>query len=590
MLQTHIESKNGLQSFIEASPEEELSPLGIASIQGQMKKMADFGRNGDIYVVHAAEGETVIPLEVLNANPKVRDLLFTQMTEMGLDPERYVVGNELYSLNPVTGAPEFFFSRIFKSVKKRVKKLRGTGVFTTLLPLLGQEIGVPGGPQFLRPGTAGSNLVWGMLGEWAEQGKDFDPKKAAKRLALNLAKGVALKGGLNILKGEDTFKGIDSSYFTGEGYPSTAEKFGFGDKAEAVGARDITNRIKENIGGTTDVAADQRVIETRPQYLGNAYTQQPPSSRGDVNLVGSEGGDRLDTYPYTQKPALGPPHSYRPVPESDSVNTAVTGDLAKKRRDMLLQASSPDTSSDRSRGTPEVTASQDPLLKRYVDKMTFHKIDPSSNLGRDVYKQMLEEEAAANKTGLFGFKGPLGLPSPTRTFAEKWASENKGLANFIDLAGYGTLGYLGAKEAGLFDDDYDEDEEQPDRSDLAGFVPRETGADLLAANPEKYRLPDEALDPYLFVDREPTTLTSLPTSVAKGGMVQKMATGGFPRRELLVEGPGTGTSDEIPAMLSDGEFVMTNRAVEGADPSGNGDRYAGAKNLYGMMRNFEMRA
>ena len=43
-------------------------------------------------------------------------------------------------------------------------------------------------------------------------------------------------------------------------------------------------------------------------------------------------------------------------------------------------------------------------------------------------------------------------------------------------------------------------------------------------------------------------------------------------------------------MLSDGEFVMTNRAVEGADPSGNGDRYAGAKNLYGMMRNFEMRA
>ena len=121
MLQTHIESKNGLQSFIEASPEEELSPLGIASIQGQMKKMADFGRNGDIYVVHAAEGETVIPLEVLNANPKVRDLLFTQMTEMGLDPERYVVGNELNSLNPVTGAPEFFFSRIFKSVKKGVK-------------------------------------------------------------------------------------------------------------------------------------------------------------------------------------------------------------------------------------------------------------------------------------------------------------------------------------------------------------------------------------------------------------------------------------------------------------------------------------
>ena len=71
MLQTHVESKNGLQSFAEASPEHELAPVGIASIQDQMKKMADFGRNGDIYVVHAAEGETVIPLEVLDANPEM---------------------------------------------------------------------------------------------------------------------------------------------------------------------------------------------------------------------------------------------------------------------------------------------------------------------------------------------------------------------------------------------------------------------------------------------------------------------------------------------------------------------------------------
>jgi hypothetical protein len=531
-----------------------------------MKKMADFGRNGDIYVVHAAEGETVIPLEVLNANPKVRDLLFTQMTEMGLDPERYVVGNELNSLNPVTGAPEFFFSRIFKSVKKRVKKLRGTGVFTTLLPLAGQFIGVPGGPQFLRPGTAGANMVYSMLGQYLEQGKDFDPKKAAKGIALNMAKGLAFKGGMNILKGEDTFKGIDSSYFTGEGYPRTAEKFGFGDKTEEVGARDITNRIKENIGVTTDVERPAPVIETRPSSPEGVFGYRHTPGRKSVAEL--EGIVPV-TAAYKHEPALGSEHPYRPVSERDSVNTAVTSDLAEAVRKRNLQAPS-----DGSRGTSEVTASQDPLLQRYINKMKMHNIDPSSSFGRDVYKQMLEEEAAANKTGLFGFKGPLGLPSLARTIDEDWASENKGLTNLIDLAGYGTAGYLATK--GLLEDDYDEEEEQPDRSDLAGFVDRKTGADLLAANPEKYRLPAEALDPTLFAN--------------KGGMVQKMATGGFPRRQLLVEGPGTGTSDEIPAMLSDGEFVMTNRAVEGADPSGNGDRYAGAKNLYGMMRNFEMRA
>jgi len=63
-----------------------------------------------------------------------------------------------------------------------------------------------------------------------------------------------------------------------------------------------------------------------------------------------------------------------------------------------------------------------------------------------------------------------------------------------------------------------------------------------------------------------------------------------------VEGPGTGTSDSIDAvimqngrpvqeaLLSDGEFVMTERAVRGA---GNGDREKGAARMYEMMRQFE---
>lgn len=71
------------------------------------------------------------------------------------------------------------------------------------------------------------------------------------------------------------------------------------------------------------------------------------------------------------------------------------------------------------------------------------------------------------------------------------------------------------------------------------------------------------------------------------------AKGGF------IEGPGTGRSDSIPARiyqgggpvrearLSDGEFVMTNKAVRGA---GNGDRAQGAAEMYRMMNQFERRA
>ena len=42
-------------------------------------------------------------------------------------------------------------------------------------------------------------------------------------------------------------------------------------------------------------------------------------------------------------------------------------------------------------------------------------------------------------------------------------------------------------------------------------------------------------------------------------------------------GPGTGTSDDIPAMLSDGEFVVTAKAVENL---GGGDRMVGAQKMY----------
>lgn len=63
-----------------------------------------------------------------------------------------------------------------------------------------------------------------------------------------------------------------------------------------------------------------------------------------------------------------------------------------------------------------------------------------------------------------------------------------------------------------------------------------------------------------------------------------------------IEGPGTGTSDSIPAeiyqdgkpvqkaALSDGEFVMTAKAVKGA---GNGSRDRGISRMYELMRRFE---
>jgi len=86
---------------------------------------------------------------------------------------------------------------------------------------------------------------------------------------------------------------------------------------------------------------------------------------------------------------------------------------------------------------------------------------------------------------------------------------------------------------------------------------------------------------------------------AEGGEVMDMRNGG----ESI--GPGTGTSDDIPAMLSDGEFVMTAKANLGAGsvglkkgkdgimqlvPQGEPDRQRGADNMMTLMRYFEARA
>ena len=72
-----------------------------------------------------------------------------------------------------------------------------------------------------------------------------------------------------------------------------------------------------------------------------------------------------------------------------------------------------------------------------------------------------------------------------------------------------------------------------------------------------------------------------PQGLAKGGQPQPTE---FPRKTGPINGPGTGTSDSIPAMLSDGEFVFTARAVRNA---GGGSRRKGAARMYKLMKKLE---
>lgn len=85
----------------------------------------------------------------------------------------------------------------------------------------------------------------------------------------------------------------------------------------------------------------------------------------------------------------------------------------------------------------------------------------------------------------------------------------------------------------------------------------------------------------------PSAAPPVPPTAMMGGGIASLMEGGYPRRTGQISGPGTEKSDSIPAMLSDGEFVMTAKAVRGA---GNGSRRDGAKKMYKLMHQLERNA
>ena len=95
---------------------------GVAAFEDVAKKMASYGRFGDDRIVHVESGEIVVPRALIEQSPELKESIFSHLREQGVeDPERYVVGSSANSLNPETGLPEFFLSKIAKGVKRAFK-------------------------------------------------------------------------------------------------------------------------------------------------------------------------------------------------------------------------------------------------------------------------------------------------------------------------------------------------------------------------------------------------------------------------------------------------------------------------------------
>jgi len=147
---------------------------------------------------------------------------------------------------------------------------------------------------------------------------------------------------------------------------------------------------------------------------------------------------------------------------------------------------------------------------------------------------------------------------------------------------YGPLAAVGAGAAYLGGAFKVPEQDMPDNIDQF----KTTGADLLAKDPQKYGLSFgganttyAGYNPYdrIYGTYNPYATNQAPKQYKAGGEA-------YPRKIGPINGPGTGTSDSIPAMLSDGEFVFTAKAVRAM---GQGSRRKGAKRMYALMKQLE---
>ena len=126
---------------------------------------------------------------------------------------------------------------------------------------------------------------------------------------------------------------------------------------------------------------------------------------------------------------------------------------------------------------------------------------------------------------------------------------------------------------------------QPMVETMISGVPEGEQEDVMSAWNQRYSYDPTPGQLYQFYTSEYTPPTTVPAPQIIAGLpgytnLGGVAGGGY------INGVGGPKSDSNLARLSDGEFVMTAKAVEGA---GNGDRMAGARRMYNIMNGLERR-
>jgi hypothetical protein len=528
----------GIASFLTATVgdwaenNEAIPQNGIAEVKNIADRLAKYGRHEDEYMVHAAEGETVIPKEVLESSPHLQQHIFAEMEAMGLDPQSYIVGSELNSINPITGQPEFFLKKLLKKVVKVVKK-----VLPAVLPIA---------LSFTPLGAVYGSALGSGIGTLMRGGKLKDALKSAVISGGIGGLTAGLKGGFGAKPGQTFGQGFSEA--AGDAFGNVGQRFGqtFGGAPE--GTRYFQNPL-------SDTPRYGEPTTTGPTTTGPTADglKAAPTTGGAPGAVRADAGydPYADLYSGSASPgavraeqqALTQPAGYDPYADLYSGSASPGAVRAEQQALTAAQRTAQET-------IPP------PGGERGFFQKTVDFLNPKAR--RDaVYDQAYDRY-------MEGLSATEANVTAAKAEAER-AMQNMGIISQYGPA-IGALG-LGAAGAGFFDPPETDDEEEEDgfpEYDPEGY--------------KKYMIDFPTAPNYTMAD---IRVPGRSVGFADGGLA---SLGQFPRRSGRIAGPGTERSDDVPAMLSDGEFVMTAKAVRGA---GNGSRNNGMNKMYQMMRTFE---
>ncbi len=573
----------------------ELSEKSKAPLFELSERIRMEGEGDDTEIAHVKPGEVIIDPRMIEDDPQFESYLESKFQQYGVPIEEATVGG-LPSLNAVTGQPQFgFMKKVGKFLKKVVTPIAKVAQF------------VPG------PWQAPAALI-----SKASTVRDVARGDANPLALLTVAGPTAVGGSLS-----ENIAGIkaagDGSFLKGLG----------------------------SLGGKTLSGIGKAVMNPIDTIRGIPSLMKSATMSGQPRAGANTPADAMLDYQNAlkQNPALA---NMAPLSAVDpSFLSAKEGIMAgiKKFDSLMSQAEldgDPALVNELSKGRG---ALQDQLaeINNQISMQSTPNVGIPMPAGAENYDQMISNMAKGmsgqSQTGTGQQRG-----SQPQSGARGTTGGIGGFGNLGDLAKIGVTGGLAGALAKLAYDETKKDKgvaltpltqmDATGRYNIEAEIARRTGQP--APNPVEFGLLPAGTFPTLsggqpmqaneggvaqkqYPNKGLEALSKVAPDVVKrmgyygGGMVTPMAyaEGGnvdmneFQRMNGRIDGEGTETSDDIPAMLSDGEFVMTGQAVRGAGsfemqegaggiislvPSLDENRERGINLMYKMMDAFAGKA